>query len=189
MGRVVRKPSAQLVKLEAFIADMDDYSVRIGWFSSAKYANGTPAAYVASIHEFGAPSRNIPARSFIRPTIAAKSGDWSQMMRYNARQIVAGAIDTRTALERLAITARGDVDATLARIKEPPLSKLTIYLRKFVKNGGVIHGYGDVIKQMHKMQAEEKAGTLDLSGVSVDPLDFSGYMRSTLVYTVTKEKE
>jgi hypothetical protein len=188
MGRVVRKQTALMVSLKAFIKDMDDYSVRIGWFSSAKYPNGTPTAYVAAIHEFGAPSRGIPARSFIRPTITARTGDWSQQMRFYAKQIVAGQMDTRTALEGLAIVARGDVDKTLATIKDPPLSKLTIYIRKFVKEGGKITGYKDIMTLREKMQQEEKKGTLDLAGVSTDPLDFTGYMRSTLSYTVTKEK-
>lgn len=187
MGRVVRKPTAALVKLRAFVKDMDDYSVRIGWFSTAKYPTGTPVAYVASIQEFGAPSRGIPARSFIRPTIDAQTGAWSQQMRYYAKQIVAGAMDTQQALEELALVARGDVDATMARLKEPPLSPLTVYIRKFVKDGGVIHGYGDVMRLRGQMEREEAKGTLDLSGVSADPLEFTGYMRTTLSYTVTKK--
>ena len=185
MGRVIRKTAPARVKLNAFVKDMDKYNVRIGWFSTAKYPNGTPTAYVASIHEFGAPSRGIPARSFIRPTIAAQTGAWSQQMRFYAKQIVAGQIDTQQALEGLAIVARGDVDATLARLKDPPLSPLTVYIRKFVKAGGVIHGYKDIMRLREDMDREKIKGTLDLTGVSDDPLDFTGYMRSTLSYTVT----
>lgn len=187
MGRVVRKQSPMRIKLNAFVQDMDDYSVRIGWFSSAKYPNGTPTAYVAAIQEFGAPSRGIPARSFMRPTIAAQTGAWSQQMRYYAKQIVVGAMNTEQALNALALVARGDVDKTLAHIKEPALSKLTIYIRKFVKDGGTINGYADVMRLRHQMQKEEADGTLDLSGVSDDPLDFTGYMRATLTYTVTRK--
>lgn len=176
------------MKLDAFIKGMNDYSVRIGWFSTAKYPNGTPTAYVASIHEFGAPSRGIPARSFIRPTIAAQTGAWSQQMRFYAKQIVAGQLDVEHALEGLAIVARGDVDATMARLREPPLSPLTVYIRKFVKTGGVIHGYGDVARLRAEMEREKAKGTLNLSGVSDDPLDFTGYMRATLSYTVTKNE-
>lgn len=187
MGTMTRKPTATMVRLKAFVRDMDNFSVRIGWFSSAKYVDGTPAAYVASIHEFGAPSRGIPARSFIRPTISAKTGDWSQQMRYLSKQIVNGSMNTEQALTHLALVARGDVDATLARIKEPELSPLTIYIRKFVKNGGKIFGYRDVMRLRWQMEKEEKDGTLDLAGVSTDPLDFSGYMRSQLTFTVTQK--
>jgi hypothetical protein len=186
MGRAVRKVTPVRLALDQFIKDMGDYSVRIGWFSTAKYPNGTPTAYVASIHEFGAPSRGIPARSFIRPTITLKSSDWSQQMRYYAKQIVKGQENTVDALEKLAIVARGDVEATLARIKEPPLSRLTVYIRKFIKEGGKVTKYSDIMDLREKMQKEEKAGTLDLSGVSDDPLDFTGYMRATLSYTVSK---
>ena len=186
MGRVVRKQTPLRVRLNAFVKDIDDFSVRIGWFSSAKYPNGTPVAYVASIHEFGAPSRGIPARSFMRPTINAKTGDWSQQMRYLAKQIVNGAMTTEGALTQLASVAHGDVQTTLARLTDPPLSKLTVYIRKFVKEGGTIHGYGDIVTLRHKMQQEEAKGTLDLSGVSADPLDFTGYMRASLTYTVTR---
>ncbi|AAT37726.1 tail completion or Neck1 protein [Burkholderia phage BcepB1A] len=188
MGRVIRKQGPARVKLNAFIKGMNDYSVRIGWFSTAKYPDGTPTAYVASIHEFGAPSRGIPARSFIRPTIAAQQAAWSQQMRFYAKQIVVGQMNVEQALEGLAIVARGDVDATLARLKDPPLSPLTIYIRKFIKDGGVIHGYKDIMRLRSEMQQEQAKGTLNLSGVSTDPLDFTGYMRATLSYTVTKEK-
>jgi hypothetical protein len=187
MGRVVRKPAPTRIKLNALVKDMDDFQVRIGWFSSAKYPNGTPTAYVASIHEFGAPSRGIPARSFMRPTITDKQGDWSKQLRYYAKQIVAGQMNTEQALNALALVARGDVDKTLATLRNPPLSKLTVYIRKFIKEGGTITGYGDIIDLRHKMQKEEAAGTLDLSGVSDDPLDFTGYMRATLTYTVIRK--
>ncbi len=187
MGRVVRKVAPARLALNRFVKDMDDYSVRIGWFSTAKYPNGTPTAYVASIHEFGAPSRGIPARSFIRPTIAAKTGEWSQQMRYYAKQIVAGSMSTADALNGLALVARGDVEVTLARLTEPKLSPLTVYIRKFIKEGGKVTRYRDIMDLREKMQKEEKAGTLDLSGVSADPLDFTGYMRTSLSFTVTKE--
>lgn len=187
MGTMRRTVAPSRVKLNAMVRDMDKFEVRIGWFSSAKYPDGTPTAYVASIHEFGAPSRGIPARSFIRPTITAKTGDWSQQLRYGAKQIVDGAMTTEQVLNQLGLVARGDVDATLARLKEPPLSKLTIYIRKFVKGGGKIFGYRDIMRLRWQMEKEEAAGTLDLSGVSADPLDFTGYMRSTLIYTVTSK--
>jgi hypothetical protein len=187
--KVTRKTSPLRVKLNAFVKDINDYNVRIGWFSSARYPNGTPTAYVAAIHEFGAPSRGIPARSFMRPTIAAESGRWSQQMRYYATQIVKGAMDTRAALEGVALIASEDVRTTLARLREPELSPLTVYIRKYIKEGGKIDGYGDIVRLRHKMQTEKDKGTLDLSGVSDDPLDFTGYMRATLTYTVTKVSE
>ena len=184
--RTVRKTSPLAVKLQAFVKDMADYKVQVGWFPTAKYPNGTPVAYIASIQVFGAPSRGIPARDFIRPTIAAKQGEWSQQLRYYASLIVKGQMDTRTALEGVAIVARGDIDKALATLRDPPLSKLTVYIRKFVKDGGVVDSYTKVAELREQMQKEEKEGTLDLSGVSDDPLEFSGLMRATLSYTVTK---
>lgn len=184
--KVTRTVMPVKLNLNRFVKDMADFNVRVGWFSSAKYPNGTPTAYVAAIHEFGAPSRGIPARSFMRPTINAKTGEWSQQMRYYAKQIVNGSMDTLSALTGLAAVAHGDVQTALARIKEPPLSPLTVYIRKYVKEGGTIHGYGDIIRLRHQMAKDEANGTLDLSGVSADPLDFTGYMRATLTYTVTR---
>ena len=185
MGTARRVAAPAMPRLKSLIKDIDAHEVRIGWFSTAKYPNGTPVAYVASIHIFGAPSRGIPSRDFMRPTISAKQGEWSQQMRYYAKQIVAGQMSASDALNGLGLVAGGDIAAALARITEPALSPLTVYIRKFIKDGGVIHGYRDIMRLREEMAAEEKAGTLNLSGVSDDPLEFTGYMRATLSYTVT----
>ena len=44
--------------------------VRVGFFSTAKYDDGTSVANVAGIQEFGAPAVGIPERPFFRQSIA-----------------------------------------------------------------------------------------------------------------------
>ena len=38
--------------------------IRIGFFASAKYQDGTPVAAVAAWHEFGAPKVRLPSRPY-----------------------------------------------------------------------------------------------------------------------------
>ena len=44
--------------------------VRVGFFSTARYDDGTPVATVAAINEFGSREANIPERPFFRQAIA-----------------------------------------------------------------------------------------------------------------------
>ena len=44
-------------------------TVAVGFFSTAKYPDGTPVAAVAAWQEFGVPANNIPERPFFRRSL------------------------------------------------------------------------------------------------------------------------
>lgn len=50
-------------------AEQEQGFVDVGFFEKAQYQNGTYVATVAAIHNFGASSRNIPARPFFTHTL------------------------------------------------------------------------------------------------------------------------
>ena len=64
-----RVPSPVRERITLAAKELDGKELKVGWFASSKYENGTPAAYVAAIHEFGYPEGNIPPRLGMRGTI------------------------------------------------------------------------------------------------------------------------
>lgn len=102
-------------------------TARVGWFETAKYEDGTPVAAVAAKNEFG--SGPVPARPFMRPTIEAELPQWARIAERAAKQVVAGAMDQRTAIEVLAAKAAGDIRKAITRVQSPPLAPRTIEAR------------------------------------------------------------
>lgn len=51
-------------------------TLRVGFLENARYPDGTPVAMIAAVHNWGAPSRNIPPRPFFSNMIKAKSSEW-----------------------------------------------------------------------------------------------------------------
>lgn len=161
------------------LAALEKVQGKVGWFESAKYEDGTPVAYVATIQEFGAPERSIPARPFMRPTQAEKSNEWRETAAALAKKMVVGVIEAADVMEMLTMKAESDVSKTIASIDSPPLSKITLGARKYRQDGKKVTGatIGEIARKI-------KEGTLDVSGVSTKPLNDTGYMISTLTHTV-----
>lgn len=114
--------------LQQTIKDLDGQECRVGWFEGAKYENGTPVAYVASVQEFG--HGPIPPRSFMRSTQAEKSEDWTRLVEVAARGIAQGKRTSADVFELLGAQAAGDVRAKIASITEPELKKSTLAARR-----------------------------------------------------------
>ena len=111
------------------IKELDGYQAKAGWFQTARYENGVPVAYIASIHEFGVPSKNIPPRPFMRPTIIAQQKNWRDLMERGAQAILHGTENSHDVMEKIGLQAAGDVAATITQIWSPPLKPATIAAR------------------------------------------------------------
>lgn len=118
------------VDLSAALKGLQDNSCKVGFFETAKYEDGTPVAYIAAIHEFGAASRSVPPRPFMRPTIAEHRANWQSLMRSGANKLAKGGITAEVFYDRLGLQASGDVRKTIAGIKEPPLKPATVKARE-----------------------------------------------------------
>lgn len=129
----VRRKGPGLARLVAAIKELDGVQGKTGWFETAKYATGVPVAYVATIHEFGAEitfdngaKAIIPARPFMRPTVAAKGKQWTALLGEGAKSVLTGGATPLQVMEAVALRAAGDVAKTISEITSPPLSPLTI---------------------------------------------------------------
>jgi hypothetical protein len=76
--------------------------------------NGTPMAVVAAAHEFGAPKRGIPERSYLRLTLNTNRPKYVNFNRAVIPRIVRGQIGFEQALGMLGEMAKGDVQRFMA---------------------------------------------------------------------------
>lgn len=127
---------------------------RVGWFESARYADGTPAAAVAYVQEHGSEKAHIPPRPFMRPAADENRQAWAGIAEQLARQVMRGEADPKQLFNMLTDRAEGDVRKNITQLLEPKLSERTLADRR------------------RRGNSSEK------------PLNDSGYMLSTLVSQV-----
>lgn len=132
-----------------------------GWFDSAKYEDGTPVAYVATIQEFGSPAQGIESRSFQRVTLAAKQEEYGELMGKGARAVMAGKLTARKMLDAFGLQVAGDMRKTIAEGDFKGLSDSTI-------------------------RARARRRGVSVESVNTDPLRDSNLMVNTLVNQTRK---
>ena len=74
---------------------------------------------VAAVHEFGAPARGIPARSFIRATIDERTEDIARLERVLLAKVVAGDIALKPALDAVGAKVAGWIQQRIAAGIDP----------------------------------------------------------------------
>ncbi len=117
-------------RINAMLAQLDRLEIRVGVFEEARYEDGTPAAYVATIQELGYPEGGIPARPFLRPTFSSQRQAFAAQVRRGLQAVIDGRMALRPALEQVGQHAAGQVAATISQITTPPLAPATIAARK-----------------------------------------------------------
>ena len=145
-------------------AQMEKVEAKIGWFPSAKYPDGTPVAYVAAIQEFGAPEVSIPARPFLKPTVARDKAMWVSQLGRGVKDVRTGRVTGQHVFAAIATAGAEGVQKTIASIHAPPLSPITIMLRgmKLADNELVVTGktVGEAAARVGRGEAPPKAPSL-----------------------------
>jgi hypothetical protein len=161
---------------------LDNMEVKVGWFESAQYPDGTPVAYAAAINEYGSPKNSIPARPFMRPTASENETKWKETAAKIATRILEGKMTAEQGAENIGAQVKGDILDKMASITAPPLSPITLGARKYRREGKEVTGatIGEIARKL-------KDGTLDISGVPNKPLYDTGVMINTLTYDVVKK--
>lgn len=129
MGRV-RRDTSGTDRLLRVVEQLDGIEARVGYFETAKYEDGTPVAYVATIHEFGAPSQGIPPRPTMRPTIAKRKGEWARQLGAGMTLAARGEIEPRNVLDAVAQLAAADVRVSISQLTAPALEPATVRARQ-----------------------------------------------------------
>lgn len=129
MVTVVRQVTDAGKRLEIALKNLEGKVGKVGWFEKSKYETGVSVAYVATIQEYGYPAKNIPPRPFMRPTIAAKEGEWRKIAESGAKAVLNGNQTAYTVMEAIGLKAAGDIRKTISLIWTPSLSPKTIQAR------------------------------------------------------------
>lgn len=149
--------------LEKISKEFDGTTAQAGWFESSKYPDGQQVAYIAAIHEFGAPEVNIPARPFIRPAIEKNKKAWGDVVKNGVKKFIRGQETSTGIFEDVGLLMAADISASINSVVSPPLKHSTILARS--------RRYADkkVTKSLEK------------------PLNDTGLMLASLTNVVNKE--
>lgn len=176
--------SFDLAKMNARLSEIakqvEGKEAQIGWFPNARYEDGTPVAYVALIQEKGAPEVGIPPRPTIEPTFDQESAKWRDTMAAGMRAVIRGNVSGDEVLEAVGQQAVGDIKQAIVTVSAPPLSPITVLLRRWKKEGRKITG-ATVGEAARAIANGEEPGSDD------KPLNATGLMLATLTNTVTKK--
>jgi hypothetical protein len=128
MAKAGDKLNAALSEIAAKLKNAS--GVKVGFLSNATYPDGTSVPMVAAIMEFGAPSKGIPPRPFMRNMIAAKSAEWPEAM---AALLVENDYDALRTLQQTGEAIAGQLKQSIVDTNSPPLAQSTIDRKGFSK--------------------------------------------------------
>ena len=160
-------------RLDRIPREFDKQVAQIGIPQGPQYEDGTPVAYVAAIQEFGAPAVSIPARPYFRPTITAKKAEWVGVMKQMLPTVSKGDASAFDVLDTVGRVAVADLQQAIAEVYAPPLSPITVLLRKWKKDGRTITG-----KTVGEAAAAIKAG--EDPGGDDKPLNATGLLIASM---------
>lgn len=129
----VRREGPGVAKITAALRGLEDHEAKVGWFETAAYPDGTPVAYVATIHEFGYGPGGIPARPFMRPAVVEFGQQWLDQLAEGAKVAMSGRMTARDVLEAVALQAAGNVAEMIQAVDSPALDPGTIARKGFDK--------------------------------------------------------
>lgn len=127
--KVTRKPGPGEKQLKKILEELKQREVQVGWFPSSRYPTGVPVAYVATIHVFGYPEKNIPARDFMRPTITQRTPVWKATLATGAKAVVKGSNTLDGVLNMIGSLASADIRKAITQLTSPALQESTIKAR------------------------------------------------------------
>lgn len=151
--------------------------VRAGFLETATYPDGTPVAMVAATQNYGAPSRGIPPRPFFTTMVDDGEVHWGDDL---AAFLKASDYDVGRALGLMGEEMKGEIEAAIIATDSPPLSAITLMLRKMRSDDQSLVVTGKTIGEA----ARRVAAGEDYSGVSTKPLVDTSTMLNRADYEV-----
>jgi len=111
---------------------LDKMKVQAGFFSSAKYEDGTSVAEVAIDNEYGEPQRGKPPRPFMRNALK-KANEWKKTFDFMTQKDFARGGDFKTSFDTLGSVVQGDIRTAIKEFTTPALAQSTIDRKGFPK--------------------------------------------------------
>ena len=150
-------------------------AVEVGWAENATEESGVSSAFIASIHEFGAPRKGIPPRPFFRPMIAKEEPSWGKK---TGMLLTHFDYDAEKALTALGEDISGALAQSIIDVTGPALSPVTLLLRQRFGNSPSAITFEDVMK------AREDIAAGVMPSASTKPLVWTGDMLNGITSVV-----
>lgn len=160
------------------VDDMSDLVEKVGIFEGQRYEDGTSVAYVATIQEFGAPTRKIPPRPFFRPTLQEQQAAWVKVLAHGAKQVVKGEISASDALALVGEVAVADIKQAISEVDEPALSPITVMLRGMKHHDENLRVTGKTVGEAARRVDDGETNY----GASTKPLEDTFTMRDSVTH-------
>lgn len=122
-------------KLERALRDLaakvaNPATLRAGFLENATYSSGESVAMIASLNEYGVPSRGQPPRPFFRQAIAKHKGEWPAAI---AGLLKANNMDAVKTLNLTGEAIVGQIKQSIIDLVDPPLAPSTVQRKGFDK--------------------------------------------------------
>lgn len=114
------------VDIKAIISELASKAVKVGFFPDARYVDGTPVAYIATIQEYGYIGGGIPARPFFKPSLEKGAQKYRDGFAAAFRRTVKGTQTVSQGLEQIGLVAKGDIQDGIKGVTSPALKQSTI---------------------------------------------------------------
>ncbi|CDG21064.1 Phage related-protein [Xenorhabdus poinarii G6] len=177
---------SKLTQLKSVYDELSKKQIKVGFFEHSKYPDGTSIAYVAAIQELG--YGPIPPRPFFRPAMSENRTDYQALIQRAVNAAISGSLDINDGLNQVGAKVAGDVQMVIRSVNEPPLSMVTLLMRKRRKQPDFQAGgkeVGNAWLDANFVGPRSKSDkTLDISGVSIKPLVDTGLMLQAVTYAV-----
>jgi hypothetical protein len=157
-------------------------TLQVGFLEGSTEADGTSIPMIAAVQEFGSYNTKfpIPPRPYFRTMVSEKSPEWPDRL---AAALKATDNDVEKALNLVGGTIVGDLRDSIANIQDPPLSEVTLMLRKMKREGGSEFEVG--LRHVYEAIGRVKSGeTSGLSGTAAKPLIDSGNLLNAADFLV-----
>jgi len=172
--------------LESALKKLQDKICKVGWIEKSKYPSTKyqkNPAFVAEVvvsNEFGNPSKNVPARPFMRPTIVREENAWKKIGSDGAKKLLKNQLKLEDILDAIGAKSSADIKKTISQIWSPSLKLSTIRNR--------ISKYSESpdLAQSTRKSRKEKLKKFVPAGL-YKPLIDTGLMLATLTYKVENE--
>lgn len=172
------KLAAKLKELSKKVSSGAD--LRVGFMEGATYPDEkhTPVALVAWWLNYG--TKTAPPRPFFTDVIRNESDRWGDVLAVFLQQT---DFDVMRSMNLMGEYIEGQVSESLARLSAPPLSPITLMLRKM--------RIGDRDKEITGAMVGEAARRVaageSTAGVSTKPGNYTGHLSRSITYDVTEK--
>lgn len=151
-------------------------TLRVGFLEGATYPDGTPVAFVAATQNYGAPKAGIPPRPFFSNMIIEKSPQWPDVL---AAKLIATDYDMNKTLNAVGELIVGQLQESIINTNSPPLSPVSLMLRKMFGNHPEDIRGKDVAEARRRVDAGEST-----EGVSAKPLIWTSHLINSVAYEI-----